>query len=143
MGRLKTQLPSKEEILTTWNRAFLRDKKLIPMVPAVYVLVSRNEILYIGTSKFLYKRVVLNIQDHPISLLVYKAIKCESGKVRYENIREYLDSEYSLEVCWWNFNPSEAKKRYKLEYALIMHFKPPVNGFPSTEQLENFAECNR
>ncbi|MGL5922212.1 hypothetical protein [Chroococcidiopsis sp.] len=137
MGIVKSRLPTKDEILTTWNKASLLESKLIPKVPAVYVLVAKQEILYVGTSKLLRQRICLNLFDHPMTFLIDRDIKSKPGQGRYEAIREYLDSEYSLEVYWWNFNPSERKERYKLERGLINCFKPPLNSFSGIGELKD------
>ena len=119
-------LPTKEEILTTWSRAYLREKKLIPKVAGIYVLVSNREFVYIGTSRCLRKRICGNMTDHPITWL-FPEPENYIGFTRFQEVIDYLDLEYKLEVYWWLMNNSEISRRYKLESALIKQFKPPLN----------------
>lgn len=127
------QLPTKEEILTTWSNVSIRDNKLIPKVSGVYVLVISKEFVYIGTAKSLHRRLSSSINDHPISWYLVP-----SNFRRFKEIREYLHCKYSLRLHFWTFNSSENKARYRLETQLIRTFKPPLNqAFSRIEFIDN------
>lgn len=120
---------SKEAIFSTWNSCSMQDNRSIPKTPAVYVLASHEEILYIGTSKCLYRRIVSYFHDHPISYL-YPRYYCFLNDIKdTRSIRNVVSTELELKVYWMVFEQDQRRIRYKLENALIKTFKPLLNNY--------------
>lgn len=118
----KLLLPTKAEILNQWNYAFIHNRKLIPRLPGIYILATKETFLYIGTSKCIRKRIFNLINVHPIGALV----PIESRK-NLQQIRLHLFWYYGLKVYYQLFDANQDKQRYQAEAALIKQFKPLIN----------------
>lgn len=123
----KLQLPTKEEILSTWDNCFLENRKLLPRQSGVYILVTGKVFLYIGCSNNIRQRLS-DMAGHPMRSLALVHLKPDN--VSYF---QYIAQKFNLQA-YWDLSVNRVH-RYQLEALLIRQFKPVANDAKLMHEL--------
>lgn len=125
----KLELPTKEEVLNSWNNCFVINKEQLPKQSGVYVLSVGKLFLYIGSSSNVKNRLS-KLANHPIRGLARLELKPAD-----KSVSEYVAKELNLQVYWKVFKSREVKQRYQFEWQIMNHFKPILNNSEIVHKL--------
>lgn len=111
---------------TQWESCDLSEvREKLPNSSAVYALVAKGQLVYIGSTRNLFRRLYHYCHDHPIRIL------CVSNdRIGNESTKQQLSRVYGLKIFWAN-HAGNRKELYALQCSLIKAWSPLLNKVTS------------